>query len=191
MPRQRAGEKNPHVGQAGGRDAHAAHRPAPLPRTADRAGRSLDIDRCLGCDVGAARFRTVELHEAHDLPEASIAAPPPPQHGRKESPMRNMLVLLVALTFSGAGISFAADGAALFKQHCATCHGATGKADAPASKALKVPALAGDAKVAGMSDADVIAAIKANPKHTAVLKTVTDDDVAALATYVKGLAAAK
>jgi mono/diheme cytochrome c family protein len=106
--------------------------------------------------------------------------------------MRYAGPLMAALSVSVASISFAADGAALFKQHCATCHGATGKADAPASKALNVPALAGDAKVARMSDADVTAAIKANPKHTAaMLKTLTDDDLAAVAAYVKGLAAAK
>jgi len=36
-----------------------------------------------------------------------------------------------------------------------------------------------------------VAAIKANPKHGAVLKKLSDDDVAALATYAKGLAAGK
>lgn len=66
-----------------------------------------------------------------------------------------------------------------------------GQADTPAGQALKVPHLAGDTTVAGMSDADVIAAIKANPKHAAVLKTLSDGDVAAVATYVKGLAAGK
>jgi mono/diheme cytochrome c family protein len=105
--------------------------------------------------------------------------------------MRYAGPLMAALSVSVASLAFAADGAALFKQHCATCHGATGKADAPASKALNVPALAGDAKVAGMSDADVTAAIKANPKHAAMLKTLTDDDLAAVATYAKGLAAGK
>ena len=54
-----------------------------------------------------------------------------------------------------------------------------------------MPALAGDAKVAGMSDADVTAAIKANPKHASMLKKLSDDDLAAVATYVKGLAAGK
>ena len=68
--------------------------------------------------------------------------------------MRYAIPLMASLFFS-AGIGLAADGAALFKQNCASCHGATGQADTPASKALKVPALAGDAKVAGMSDADV------------------------------------
>jgi len=42
-----------------------------------------------------------------------------------------------------------------------------------------------------MADADVVAKIKSNDKHAAVLKKVTDADVAALATYVKGLAAQK
>ena len=105
--------------------------------------------------------------------------------------MRYAISLMAALPLSVASISFAADGAALFKQHCASCHGATGQADTPASKALKVPALAGDAKVAGMSNADVTAAIKANPKHAAMLKTLSDDDLAAVATYAKGLAAGK
>jgi mono/diheme cytochrome c family protein len=104
--------------------------------------------------------------------------------------MRYAIPLMASLFFS-TGIALAADGAALFKQNCASCHGATGQADTPASKALKVPALAGDAKVAGMSDADVAAAIKANAKHAAVLKKLSDADVAAVATYVKGLAAAK
>ncbi len=116
--------------------------------------------------------------------------PAPDQLTRKESSMRYAIPLMASLFFS-AGIGLAADGAALFKQNCASCHGATGQADTPASKALKVPALAGDAKVAGMSDADVAAAIKANPKHGAVLKKLSDADVAAVATYVKGLAAGK
>ena len=74
--------------------------------------------------------------------------------------MRYAITLMAALPLCVASISLAADGAALFKQNCATCHGATGHADTPAGKSLKVPALAGDAKVAAMSDADAIAAIK-------------------------------
>ena len=105
--------------------------------------------------------------------------------------MRYAVSLIAALPLFVASISLAADGAAIFKQNCASCHGATGHADTPAGKALKVPPLAGDAKVAGMSDADVTAAIKANPKHGAMLKKLSDDDIAAVATYVKGLAAAK
>ena len=105
--------------------------------------------------------------------------------------MRYAITLMAALPLCVASISHAADGAALFKQNCASCHGATGHADTPAGKSLKVPALAGDAKVAAMSDADAIAAIKGNPKHGAALKKLSDADIAAVASYVKGLAAAK
>ena len=105
--------------------------------------------------------------------------------------MRYAMSLMAALALAAANVSLAADAAALFKQHCASCHGETGKADSAAGKALKVPALAGDAKVAAMGDADVIAKIKSNQKHAAALKKLTDADVAALAAHVKGMAAAK
>jgi mono/diheme cytochrome c family protein len=88
----------------------------------------------------------------------------------------------------GSGVAFA-DGAAVYKGQCAKCHGETGKADTAAGKAMKVPALAGDAKVAGMSDADLVAKIKENKKHAAL--KVTDADLAAVATYVKQLASGK
>jgi mono/diheme cytochrome c family protein len=103
--------------------------------------------------------------------------------------MRHAIFLVAACTLTVAGVSLAADGAALFKQNCASCHGETGKADTPAGKAMKVPPLAGDAKVAAMPEADVTAKIKSNAKHAAVLKKVTDADIATLAAHVKGLAA--
>lgn len=105
--------------------------------------------------------------------------------------MRYAIPLMAAFTSAIASVSLAADAAVLFKQQCASCHGETGKADTAAAKALKVPSLAGDANVAGMADADVVAKIKGNAKHAAALKKVTDADIAAVATYVKGLAAAK
>jgi mono/diheme cytochrome c family protein len=105
--------------------------------------------------------------------------------------MRYAISLTALLTLGAATTSLAADGAALFKQNCATCHGPTGKADTPAAKALKAPALAGDANVAGMPDAALVAAIKANAKHSSFIKKLSDDDLAAVATYVKGLAAGK
>ena len=103
------------------------------------------------------------------------------------SPISRIAVLVACLP----GVTFAADGAVLYKQYCASCHGDTGKADTAAGKALKVPALAGDAKVAGLSDADVIAKIKTNDKHKSFLKKLSDDDIATLATHVKGFAATK
>jgi mono/diheme cytochrome c family protein len=96
-----------------------------------------------------------------------------------------VLVLVGGLSTTPAG---AAD---IFKEKCASCHGETGHADTAAGKAMKVPALASDAKVAAMSQADIVAAIKANPKHAAMLKKLSDDDIAAAAARVKEIAATK
>jgi mono/diheme cytochrome c family protein len=89
----------------------------------------------------------------------------------------------------GKGAAFAADGVVVYKGQCAKCHGDTGKADTSTAKAMKVPAIAGDAKVAAMSDADLIAKIKENKKHAGL--KLADADLAAAATYVKQLASGK
>jgi len=105
--------------------------------------------------------------------------------------MRCAIPLTAALFLSAAGVSLAADGPTLYKQNCASCHGAAGWADTPAGKALNVRPLAGSAKIAGLSEADVGAKIRSNPKHAAVLKKLSDADVQALAVFVKGLAASQ
>ncbi len=106
--------------------------------------------------------------------------------------MRFHLLAVTAATLALAGLPTLAraDGAALYKSKCAMCHGETGKADTPAAKGMKVPVLAGDAKIAAMSDADLAAKIKGNPKHTA-LKSLSDADLAAVSAYAKGLAGGK
>lgn len=109
--------------------------------------------------------------------------------------MRMMIVAaaaLIALAGSGS-IARAADEdpAAVYKENCAKCHGDTGHADTPAGKMLKTPALAGDAKVAGMAVPDLVKAIQANEKHKAPLKKLTEAQVTAGATRAKALAEAK
>jgi mono/diheme cytochrome c family protein len=104
-----------------------------------------------------------------------------------------MLVLLaaVAVTATVGSVAVAADGAAVFKAQCAKCHGETGQADTAPGKALKTPALAGDAKVAGMALPDIVAAVKANKKHESFIKKLSDDDISAAAGYAKDLASKK
>ena len=94
----------------------------------------------------------------------------------------------VALTLVAAATSSAADGAAVFKAQCAKCHGDTGHSDTTMGKAMKVPALAGDANVQKMSEADIVARIQGNAKHPPTIKSLSADDVAAAATFVKQLA---
>jgi mono/diheme cytochrome c family protein len=101
--------------------------------------------------------------------------------------MRSTVLALVLAVVAGPAL--AAEGAAVFKQNCAKCHGETGMADTPISKALKVPVLAGNEKIAGMSTDDLHKAFKANPKHSTV--KASDDEISAALDYVKGLAAKK
>lgn len=104
---------------------------------------------------------------------------------------KTSLMMAGGLVMMLAQASAAADGAAVYKEHCAKCHGETGAADTAAGKAVKAPALAGDAKVAGMSVADLTKAIKENEKHqkAGVLKKITADaDIEAAAGFAKSLA---
>lgn len=89
---------------------------------------------------------------------------------------------LAALAVTGAFLtlavpSFAQDGAALYKSNCAGCH----KADGSGNPAIKAPALK------GKSDADVTKAIDSNPKHAALKKKLSADQVKAIAEHVKTL----
>jgi mono/diheme cytochrome c family protein len=96
--------------------------------------------------------------------------------------MRSLLVRLVSVSLSVSLLLFAshalaaADGAALYKAKCASCHGPDGKAETPAAKAMKVPALAGK----GLTAADVTKQLRTNEKHKA-LSSLTDEEVAAIA----------
>ena len=102
-----------------------------------------------------------------------------------------ILVVTTALVgLAGFSVARAADGAAVYKAQCAKCHGDTGLADSPAGKAMKATAIKGDAKIAAMADADLVAKIKENKKH-APLKSLSADDLAAAATFAKGRPAGK
>jgi len=98
------------------------------------------------------------------------------------------LIGVAALLLITGSVARAADGAAIYTAQCAKCHGDTGKADTTIGKAMKVPALAGDPNVQKMTDADVAARIKGNAKHPPTIKSLSDDDVNAVAAYVKQLA---
>jgi cytochrome c553 len=88
-----------------------------------------------------------------------------------------VLTIAVALFILIPSLSWADDGAGLYKAKCAACHGA----DGAGKPAAKIPA------VAGKSEADVTKAIAETAKHPAGVKGLSADDAKAIAAYVKSL----
>lgn len=103
------------------------------------------------------------------------------------------VIVTAAVLMLGGPVSSrgAEDAAAVFKEQCAKCHGETGHSDTAAGKMMKVPELAGNAKVAGMPLADVVKAVRENEKHKATLKKLSDAQIEAGATGAKALAESK
>ena len=100
-----------------------------------------------------------------------------------------MTIALIAAFRNGPAEG--ADGAALFAQHCARCHGESGKAETPSARALKVRPLAGDGTLAKMPTADIVAAIRSDLKHRGVGAPLelNDAEIEAVAVFVKQIAA--
>jgi len=93
-----------------------------------------------------------------------------------------VLTIAVALFVLIPNLSWAEDGATIYKAKCAACHGA----DAAGKPAAKIPSLIGDeAKKA--SDADLTKAITEKPKHAGVAKTLTPDQVKMVVSYIRQL----
>jgi cytochrome c6 len=78
--------------------------------------------------------------------------------------------------------------AVLYKQKCAACHGADGKADTPTGKAMKVRGFA-DPAVAKMSDDDLAGVIdKGKGKMPGYSKSMKPDEIKAMVAFVRSLA---
>jgi cytochrome c len=102
------------------------------------------------------------------------------------------IVLLTGAALLLAGSApRAEDGAAVYKEQCAKCHGDTGESDTGTGKTLKIPPLKGDARIAAMPAADVAKAVTGNEKHKSILKKLTDAQIEAAAAHTKTIAAGK
>src|SRR5215470_6067522 len=93
-----------------------------------------------------------------------------------------VLTIAVALFILIPSLSWAEDGAAIYKAKCAMCHGA----DAAGKPAMKVPSLVAP-EVKAKSDADLTKAIAETAKHPAGVKGLGADDAKAIVTWLRTL----
>ncbi len=106
--------------------------------------------------------------------------------------MRSLVVAAAGLLVIGVGSTVASgqDAKGLFEKNCAMCHGASGKGDGPAAKAMKNKPPDLSTTLKAKSEADVVKFIKEGkpdlkPPHPKA--KLTDEQIEAVAKYVKGL----
>jgi mono/diheme cytochrome c family protein len=93
-----------------------------------------------------------------------------------------VLTIAVALFILIPSLSWAEDGAALFKAKCAVCHGP----DGAGKPALKAPSLVSD-DVKKKSDDDITKVVQTNPKHAALAKALSADQLKAIVGAIRDL----
>jgi cytochrome c553 len=93
-----------------------------------------------------------------------------------------VMTIAVALFILIPSLSWAEDGAALYKAKCAMCHGA----DAAGKPAAKIPSLISP-EAKAKSDADLGKAVSETAKHPGPVKALAADDAKAIVTYLRTL----
>src|SRR5208283_2133227 len=93
-----------------------------------------------------------------------------------------VMVIAVALFILIPNLSWAEDGAAIYKAKCAMCHGP----DAAGKPAMKAPSLISD-EAKKKSDADFTKSIAETAKHTPAVKALSADDVKSVVAYIRTL----
>jgi mono/diheme cytochrome c family protein len=93
-----------------------------------------------------------------------------------------VVMIAVALFILIPNLAWAEDGAALYKAKCAVCHGA----DGAGKPAVKAPSLISD-EAKKKTDEELAKVVETNPKHAALAKTLTADQVKAIVAAVRDL----
>lgn len=106
--------------------------------------------------------------------------------------IKRTLIALVATLALATG-SFAADGTAVWNNHCSSCHGADGKGDTKMGKKLKIKDLTDAAYQASFTDEAAFNAVKIGLKTESgkivmkAIEEVTDEEINAVVVYLRTL----
>jgi len=93
-----------------------------------------------------------------------------------------VMTIAVALFILIPNLSWADDGASVYKAKCAACHGA----DGAGKPAAKIPSLTGD-DAKKLSETDLSKAVTEKPKHAGIAKSLTPDQVKMIVSYIRDL----
>ena len=120
-----------------------------------------------------------------DVESRTLTTLPKKNTERNQSLMKPVISVIVAIVFASSGAAFGADGAALWAQNCASCHGKDGSGATTMGKKLCVKDYSKDQ---GFSDAEATNVIKnGKGKMKAYKDKLSDADVKALVAYVRSL----
>ena len=120
-----------------------------------------------------------------DVESRTLTTIPKKNTERNQSLMKPVISVIVAIVFASSGAAFGADGAALWAQNCASCHGKDGSGATTMGKKLGVKDYSKDQ---GFSDAEATNVIKnGKGKMKAYKDKLSDADVKALVAYVRSL----
>ncbi len=99
--------------------------------------------------------------------------------------MKRPTSVILAIVLASSGAAFGADAAALWSQHCASCHGKDGSGNTTMGKKLGVKDYSKDQ---GFSDAEATNVIKnGQGKMKGYKDKLSDANVKALVAYVRSL----
>lgn len=99
--------------------------------------------------------------------------------------IRSQITLISCFVFAGV-LSFAADGAAIYKTKCAMCHGPTGTPSAGMAKGMGIKP-ASDPSIQALTVAQVAVAVKNGKGKMKPVAGLSDADVKSVSAYFKTL----
>jgi cytochrome c553 len=142
------------------------------------------MQRGLTGGLPVAGFATTKANEAkcHGVHQVVQIAPKGKALMKMTKLAMLVLTIAVVLFILIPSLSWADDGATLYKTKCAACHGV----DAAGKPAAKIPSLIGD-DAKKMSDADLTKAVTEKPKHAGVAKALTPDQIKMVIGYIRSV----